>query len=201
MEAKVFAYHYVVSTAKAELMARGGVMMEGGGRVNTPVPPPKSAGGTLEADGGATRAAPVAGGPSIMHAREDMFLRAADGTPLECRLIIGCGGHRVPWGIIQEMTEVDDGEVQVWTATAGTYAGQAAGVAILNPRVSVSITALFLKGNGPPRKGSIFRYRRDDGTEARMICLKITRHWHNESYLALQVEGCQWDSPMTLASP
>ncbi|MES2707125.1 MAG: hypothetical protein V4726_11045 [Verrucomicrobiota bacterium] len=199
MEATAFAYHYAVGFAHGPVRGGGNVRSTGGAVVNGPVIPARTGGGTVEAEVSARRADIAAPGEWILHGKAELFTRDGAGTPLATRLIFGCGGRRVPWGILQEVTEVDDSDVQVWTATAGPFAGKAAGVALLNPRVSVSLTAVFLAGTPPPVRGVWFSYLRANGQTARMICLKITHHWDNASFYALQLEGTEWDSPLSRA--
>lgn len=196
MEATAFNYFYVLGYAVGPLRAGGNVYVTGGATANGIAPVPRRGGGTFEVDGGATRANVAPPASFILHSGAEFFTRSGAGTPLATRLIQGCGERSVPWGVLQEITEVDESDVQIWTATAGPYAGRTAGVSLNNPRVSASLVAIFLIGTDPPRRGSFFQYRRDNGDLLRMICLKITKRWQNEAFLALQIEGTAWDSPL-----
>ena len=118
-------------------------------------------------------------------------------APIDTKLVMGTGGRRVPWGILQEVVETDESDVQTWTATDGANAGKTVGVALINPRVSISLSAIFLRGVPHPARGSIFFFKKADDTTARLICLKITHQWSSGQFYSVQVDGTEWEGGLS----
>ena len=143
--------------------------------------------------------APLAAAPGlILHALAD-FYTAPSGSPLTTRLVVGMDGCKVPWGILQEITEVEDCDVKTWTATDGEYLGQVVGVSLENARTTASLSAIFLKGNNPPARGEEFTYRKSTGPVT-MIALKVTRLWASGSFQSVQIEATRWDGALARIS-
>ena len=133
----------------------------------------------------------------LIHGQKVLFVRDTDGEPLSTRLVNGMGGRSVPWGILVDAAEVEECEVQTWTCTDGPNVGKTVGVSLKNPRIAVATTAIFLQGTPPPKRGTIFPFLRADGTQARLICLRVTHQWSQGGFYQVQVEGTEWEGSLS----
>ena len=132
----------------------------------------------------------------IVHGSQAAFTMVP-GLPVKFNFIYGVGGRSVPWGILQEVVEVDEAEVRTWTASAGPLAGQTVGVSLENGRCAMTISALYAAGQGLPKKADILSFPRGDGTLARLIVIRITRRWSNQGWQEVQIDGTQWDGALS----
>lgn len=191
------AYSYLRTDGKSSWPWKGsGVMAAGGGVTFGGTPRAAwTASGTVAAEGAAQI---TAHGQTeyLLHAIRSVFDHSPDG-PLRTRLVNGMGGRGVPWGVLVAIAEAEEGDVRTWTATFGPNTGKTVGMALENPRTSVTLQAIFMTGTPPPQRGSIFLFQKSDGTVARLICLKKSFLWSQGGWLALQIDGTAWDGSMS----